>query len=446
VRYGGSSRADAESRLTDEYGLDERAARNLLDYLAEQREPPARCPTDRDITIERFRDELGDWRVCILTPFGARVHAPWAIALRAIVSDRVGYEVQTVWSDDGIVLTIADGDVPPDAALLVPAADELDERIIAELPRSPVFATEFRENAARALLMPRRRPGQRTPLFAQRLRAQQLMGIALQYPSFPIVIETFRSCLQDVFDVPALRDRAAQRRVRRDPRARCRDRGRVAVRALPRLRVRGRVHVRGRLAVGGTPRAGAVGGHQLLRELLGEADLRELLDAGIIADVEDSLQRRTAGRRLRDADDVHDALRQLGDLTLDEVRERAGRCGSGALAEGAENGARVRCACGCALGRDAWIAAEDAGLYRDALGTAPPPGWPASSWSRWSARRDAAAPLVPDARPFATTDVAARFGIVPAQADLLLQRLAAEDRLLHGAFRPGGTDDRVVRS
>ncbi|HSJ07269.1 MAG TPA: DEAD/DEAH box helicase, partial [Longimicrobiales bacterium] len=186
----GMKRKAAEKALAQEYGLDERAARNLLDYLDEQRAATGTLPTDRDITVERFRDELGDWRICILTPFGSRVHAPWALALRAIVSERVGYDVQAVWSDDGIVLTIADGDEPPDAGLLIPDADELEDRVLHELPRSPIFAAEFRENAARALLLPRRRPGQRTPLFAQRLRAQKLMAIALEYPSFPVVVET----------------------------------------------------------------------------------------------------------------------------------------------------------------------------------------------------------------------------------------------------------------
>jgi ATP-dependent Lhr-like helicase len=172
---GAMPRSDADATLRAEYGLDERAARNLLDYLDEQRDATGGLPTDRDITVERFRDELGDWRVCILTPVGARVHAPWALALRALVSERVGYDVQAVWSDDGIVLTIADGDEPPDAALLVPDPDELEERLLLELPRSPIFAAEFRENAARALLLPRRRPGQRSPVCAQRLRAQKLM-------------------------------------------------------------------------------------------------------------------------------------------------------------------------------------------------------------------------------------------------------------------------------
>jgi ATP-dependent helicase Lhr and Lhr-like helicase len=457
---GALPREEAEARLTGEYGLDERAARNLLDYLDEQRGATGTLPTDRDITIERFRDELGDWRVCILTPFGARVHAPWAIALRAIVSDRVGYEVQTVWSDDGIVLTIADGDEPPDATLLVPDADELEDRILAELPRTPIFAAEFRENAARALLIPRRRPGQRTPLFAQRLRAQQLMGIALQYPSFPIVIETFRSCLQDVFDVPALR--AVLRAV---------ESGEVRVHdvetagASPFARSLVFAYVAAYMYEGDSPaaerRAQALSVDlKLLRELLGEADLRELLDAAILDEVEAMLQRRSEGRRIRDADDLHDALRQLGDLTLEEVQERAavasdearsgevveagdtGEAASAASAhaadwlrvlESARRAVRVRVA-----GRDAWIAAEDAGLYRDALGVAPPGGVasvflepverPVESLFRRYARTHG---------PFATADVAARFGVVPAQAEVVLRQLVADDRLLEGAFRPG---------
>jgi ATP-dependent helicase Lhr and Lhr-like helicase len=434
----GLSRPAAETRLTGDFGLDERAARNLLDYLDEQREATGTLPTDRDITIERFRDELGDWRVCILTPFGSRVHAPWAIALRAIVSDRVGYEVQTVWSDDGIVLTIADGDEPPDAALLVPDAEELDDRIIAELPRSPIFASEFRENAARALLMPRRRPGQRTPLFAQRLRAQQLMGIALQYPSFPIVIETFRSCLQDVFDVPALRE--VLRSV---------ESGEIRVHdvetagASPFARSLVFAYVAAYMYEGDSPaaerRAQALSvDMKLLRELLGEANLRELLDAGIIAEVEDMLQRRTEGRRIRDADDLHDALRQLGDLTVDEVRERATDDPEPWLRAlgSARRAVHVRVA-----GRDAWIAIEDAGLYRDALGTAPPAGVASvfletvqqpveALLRRWSRTHG----------PYPTRDVAERYGIVPAQAEMLLQRLAGEELLLHGAFRPGGSE------
>lgn len=435
-RLAALSRPAAETELGSDYGLDERAARNLLDHLEEQREATGTLPTDRDITIERFRDELGDWRICILTPFGARVHAPWALALRAMVSDRVGYDVQAVWSDDGIVLTIADGDEPPDARLLVPDAEELEERLLHELPRSPIFASEFRENAARALLLPRRRPGQRTPLFAQRLRAQKLMAIALEYPSFPIIIETYRSCLQDVFDVPALRE--VLRGV---------DSGEIRVHdvetasASPFARSLVFAYVAAYLYEGDSPaaerRAQALSVDvRLLREILGEADLRELLDSDVIEEVESALQRLTEGRRIRHADDLHDALRQLGDLSEAEIAARSTDDPGSWLRELADSrrAVRVRVAA-----REVWIAVEDAALYRDALGTSPPAGLPSvflepvehpveTLLLRWARMHG----------PFTATEVARRFGLVNAQADVLLQRLAAEERLLHGEFRPGG--------
>jgi ATP-dependent helicase Lhr and Lhr-like helicase len=427
---------DADSALREQYGLDERAARNLLEHLEEQRSVTGTLPTDRDITIERFRDELGDWRVCILTPFGARVHAPWALALRAIVSDRVGYDVQAVWSDDGIVLTIADGDEPPDASLLVPHPDDVEERLLLELPRSPVFAAEFRENSARALLLPRRRPGQRTPLFAQRLRAQKLMEIALQYPSFPMVVETFRSCMQDVFDVPALRDvlRAVEA-------------GEIRIHdvetasASPFARSLVFAYVAAYLYEGDSPaaerRAQALSVDvKLLRELLGEANLRDLLDADVIAEVEAALQRKADGRRARHADDLHDMLRQLGDLTDTEIGERSDADVVNMLRDltDSRRAARVRVA-----GRDAWIAVEDAGLYRDALGTSPPSG--IASVFLESVEQPVDALLMRWARthgPFTTAAVAERYGLVPAQAEMLLQRLAADGRLLQGEFTPGG--------
>ena len=449
-------RGEAETALREDYQLDARAAGNLLDYLEEQRDAAGGLPTDRDITVERFRDELGDWRVCILTPFGARVHAPWALALRAMVSERVGYDVQAVWSDDGIVLTVADGDEPPDASMLVPDPDELEERLLLELPRSPIFAAEFRENAARALLLPRRRPGQRTPLFAQRLRAQKLMEIALEYPSFPIVIETFRSCMQDVFDVPALRDvlRAVEA-------------GTVRIHdvetagASPFARSLVFAYVASYMYEGDSPaaerRAQALSVDvKLLREILGEADLRELLDADIIEQVEAALQRRIEGRRARHADDLHDMLRQLGDLTEEEIALRTepapAAVADAAVADHAQSSrgdpapllrelqssrraARVRVA-----GRDTWIAVEDVALYRDALGVAPPAG--IASVFLEPVEQPVDALLMRWARthaPFTTEAVALRYGLIPAQAAMLLQRLTAAGKLLHGEFTPGGS-------
>ena len=430
------SEREATEVLQREYQLDENAAKNLINFLGEQRAATGTLPTDRDITIERFRDELGDWRVCILTPFGARVHAPWAVALRGSVSERLGYDVQTVWSDDGIVLTIADGDEPPAAELLVPHPDEVEPHVMEGLPRSPLFAAQFRENAARALLLPRRRPGQRTPLFAQRLRANKLLAIALEYPSFPIVMETMRSTLTDVFDVPALRD--VLRQV---------ESGEVRVHevetavASPFARSLVFAYVAEYLYEGDSPaaerKAQALSVDiKLLRELLGEADLRELLDTRVIAHVEEELQRLAEGRRARDPDEAHDLLRWLGDLTADEVAER---CVEEvdvprvlATLQGERRIARVR-----VRGRDSWIAVEDAGLYRDALGVPPPQGV-ASVFleevpdavtvllARWARTHG----------PFTTGAISERFGLTPAQARLGLERLEQQERLLRGEFRP----------
>ena len=451
-RIAGLEESAARTRLEAEYGLDGRAANNLVQYLADQRTATGVLPTDRDIVIERFRDELGDWRICVLTPFGARVHAPWALALRSLISERVGYDVQAVWSDDGIVLTLADGDDPPDTASLVPDPEEVEERIITELARSPLFASQFRENAARALLLPRRRPGQRTPLFAQRLRAQKLMSIALRYPAFPIVMETYRACLQDVFDMPALREvlNAAVS-------------GEVRVHdvetatASPFARSLVFAYVAAYLYEGDSPaaerRAQALSlDLSLLRELLGEVDLRDLLDADLVDEVEAQLQRRAPLRRARNADELHDVLRHVGDLSLEELGERS-ESDPAEWLEVLRTSRRafpVRVA-----GREVWLAVEDVALYRDALGTAPPQGVPAAYLA--SEEKPVEMLLLRWARthgPFTAGEVARRFGMVPAQVRLLLQGLlrndgrgfvsrqsvkasAQEQRLLRGEFRPG---------
>ena len=441
--------AEVAAWLTAEYGLDEWAASNLVGYVADQEWATGTLPTDRDITIERFRDELGDWRVCILTPFGSRIHAPWALAIRGLVSERVGYDVQAVWSDDGIVLTLAAGDEPPELDMLIPDAEELEDRVVEELAASPLFASQFRENAARALLLPRRRPGQRTPLFAQRLRAQKLMGVAMQYPSFPIVMETYRSSLQDVFDVPALKDvlkRVETREVRVHEVE--------TASASPFARSLVYAYVAAYLYEGDTPaaerRAQALSVDMaLLRELLGEADLRELLDGEVIREVEDALQRRSAGRRIHHADALHDALRELGDLTDEELRARTDADGresgepSASWLPGLQSArriARVRVA-----GRDAWIAIEDVGLYRDALGVAPPAGV-ASAYlepvedpveqllSRYARTHG----------PFTAAEVAERFGLTAAQVRSLLKTVADRDRLVRGEFRPDAEGEEWV--
>jgi ATP-dependent Lhr-like helicase len=203
---GAKGRTRATERLREHHDLDELAAENLLAYLDEEREVVGALPTDKRIVVERFRDELGDWRLCILSPFGARVHAPWSLALETRIRERLGLEVQTIWSDDGIAIRLPEGEVDGIDALLFPDPEEIEDLVVSQVGSSALFASRFRENAARALLLPRRRPGTRTPLWQQRQRAADLLQVASRYGSFPILVETYRECLSDVFDLPALRE------------------------------------------------------------------------------------------------------------------------------------------------------------------------------------------------------------------------------------------------
>src|SRR5213079_1389396 len=194
------------AELAGEYDLDERAARNLVAYLREQRDATRVVPSDRTIVVERFRDEIGDWRVCVLSPFGGRVHAAWGLALGARIRDELGLEADAIWSDDGIIVHLPDADEPPGQELVLVDPDELEELVVRELSGSALFGARFRENAARSLLLPRAYPGKRTPLWQQRLKAQSLLEVARRYGQFPVVLETYRECLRDVFDLPGLQE------------------------------------------------------------------------------------------------------------------------------------------------------------------------------------------------------------------------------------------------
>ena len=416
----------AEAVLRSEYHLDVRAARNLVTFLREQEAATGVVPSDRSIVVERFRDEIGDWRVCVLTPFGGRVHAPWAMALAARLRDSLGIDAQSIWSDDGIALHFPDADVPPPASDLMLEPGDIEELVIAELGQSALFGSRFRENASRALLIPRRRPGQRTPLWQQRLKAQNLLQVARRYPQFPIVLETYRECLQDVFDLPALRG------ILKGIQTRELDLVEVeTASASPFASSLLFDYVATYMYEDDTPpeerRAQALSlDRGLLRELMGVEELRELLDLGAIEQVESSLLLTP-----RNADELHDLLRRAGPLVEGEYDRGF-----------AETLLRERRAIRVRLGEVEPLAAvEDAGLVRDAFGAVPPGGVP-----------NVFLEPVPDALaavlrryarthgPFTTAEVAARFGLELAVAETELETLERDETLVRGELRPGGTE------
>jgi ATP-dependent Lhr-like helicase len=416
-------------------GLDDWGAANLLAYLRDQREATGQLPDDRTVLVERFHDELGDWRLVVHSPFGAPVNAPWALAITARLRERYGLEVQSMHSDDGIVLRLPDTDAePPSADLAVFDPDEIEAIVTAELGGSAVFASRFRECAARSLLLPRRDPQRRTPLWQQRQRANQLLQVASEYGDFPVTLEAMRECLQDVFDVPGLaglmRDLAGRaiRLVEVETRE-----------ASPFARSLLFGYVGMFLYEGDAPlaerRAQALSlDSALLAELLGSTDLRELLDADAIATVEAELQRLAPDRHARGIDSVHDLLRGVGDPSTAEALARGATAHDLASLEAERRAIRVRIA-----GEERWLAIEDSGRVRDALGAALPVGVPETFTEPV---RDPLGDLVARfARthgPFQVPDVAARLGLGPAVVGTTLERLRVAGRVLQGEFRPGG--------
>ncbi|MBD0289876.1 MAG: DEAD/DEAH box helicase [Thermoleophilia bacterium] len=418
--------AAAVAFLREDHALDELAARNLLTFLRDQEAATGTVPSDRTVVVERFRDEIGDWRVCILTPFGGRVHAPWSLALAARLRDALGLEVNAIWSDDGIALHLPDADAPPTTDELLVRPEELEEVVVSELGGTALFGARFRENASRALLIPRRRPGERTPLWQQRLKAQALLQVARRYPDFPVVLETYRECLQDVFDLPSLR------RLLADLEARRLDLVDVSTpTASPFAASLLFDYVATYMYEDDTPmaerRAQALAlDRDLLKELLGQEELRDLLDGDAVAQVEEELRGAP-----RSPDELHDLLLRRGDRRAGEydadlatplVQER--------------RAVLVRVA-----GDERLIAAEDAGRYRDALGAMPPAGLPDAFLEAGEAPLRAL--LVRFARgqgPFTTGDAAARFGLAGERMEEELRALEREGLLVRGELRPGGSE------
>ncbi|WP_329041077.1 DEAD/DEAH box helicase [Streptomyces sp. NBC_00178] len=462
---------DARLRLLAA-GLDAWAADNILAYLDEQRRACGHVPDDRTVLVERFRDELGDWRIVVHSPFGAQVHAPWALALSARLSERYGMDAQVMHADDGIVLRLPDADLmgldlldfdpaqsggsegsgardqgpafpgggydsdqPPVAAAdVVFDKGEISRLVTDQVGGSALFASRFRECAARALLLPRRSPGKRTPLWQQRQRASQLLQVASEFGSFPIVLEAVRECLQDVFDVPGLTELMGDLEARRV---------RLVEVTTPEPSPFARSLLFGYVAQflyeGDSPlaerRAAALSlDSHLLAELLGQAELRELLDADVLGELERELQWLTDDRKIKDAEGVADLLRVLGPLTEAELAERGAEPTWAPALETARRAIRVRIG-----GAPHWAAVEDAGRLRDALGTALPVGVPeAFTEPVKDPLGDLLARYARTHGPFTATQAAQRFGLGTAVTDGALQRLAASGRVVQGEFHPAG--------
>jgi ATP-dependent Lhr-like helicase len=427
----------ALARLVAEHDLDPGAAENLMQFLADQEAATGQLPDDRTIVIERVRDELGDWRVCVLTPFGSRIHIPWAMAVSARIRAAGGPEVETLWGDDGFVLRFPDTDEPPDSDWFLVESAEAMQLVLRQLGSTALFAGRFREAAGRALLLPRRRADQRSPLWQLRKRSYDLLSVASRYPSFPLLLEAYRECLRDVFDMPALIEilKEIEERKLRVHVVETRKPSPFAASLLF-------SYVANFVYDGDAPlaerRAQALTIDQdQLRELLGEADLRELLDPDAIAQVEEAAQCLPESHRARSADGIHDLCLRLGDLGRAEL---ALRVASPDLLESLPRLIRARRLLELNIaGAKRLIAAEDAARYRDALGIPLPPGLAVALLE------PVAHPVLELVRryarthgPFTLRECADRFALDPASVENALRHLAAEGRVLEGGFRPGG--------
>jgi ATP-dependent helicase Lhr and Lhr-like helicase len=443
---------DATTELVTKHALAEGAARNLLQYLRDQEAATGTVPDDHTIVVERYLDDMGDWRVCILSHFGARVHAPWGMAIGAMVRERNGDEPDILWTNDGIVVRFPGTAEPPPVDLLLPDPDTVSDLVQASLaiggggaraanlgaPTTALFAARFRENSARALLLPRRRPGQRAPLWQQRKRASDLLAVASRYEAFPMVLETYREILQDVFDMPGLVELLAAIRSRKlrvvtvDTRAPSPFAASLLFNYVANFMYEGDAPLAELRA-----QALTVDPSQL-RALLGEVELRELLDQDAVTDLELSLQHLVRERAARHADGVHELLLRLGDLTAEEIGARSAEQAavddwiSTLVTERRVLDVRI-------AGERRFIAAEDAGRYRDALGVGLPLGLPAAFLSN-----DDVDPLVSLLRryarthgPFVAGDPARRFGLAESPVVDALRRLAEAGTIVEGQFRPG---------
>jgi len=435
-------RAAAIDRLIRQHDLDPAAAENVLRYLDDQAAAGG-VPDDRTLVIERCLDELGDWRVCLLSPLGSRIHAPWAMAATAWIRQRTGLDVEVMWGDEGFVVRFPDVESAPDPTLLLPDADEVEALVLRQLGGTSLFAARFRETAARALLLPRRRPGARTPLWQQRKRASDLLAVASRFGSFPALLETYREVLRDHFDMPALVETLRK----------------VASRSLRLSTIDSRVpspfaasllfsYVANYIYDGDAPlaerRAQALSVDQAqLRELLGDAELRELLDPDAIAGLERQLQHLDEKYRVRTIDGLHDLLIRIGDLSVEEIAARSTLADTAGAVAQLERARRILPL--PIAGARRYVAVEDAARFRDALGVPLPPGLPESLLEPVrDPGGDLALRYARSHAPFPARQFAARYGLGVAIGESILFRLTEAGRLIEGEFCPGGNEREWV--
>jgi ATP-dependent Lhr-like helicase len=427
----------AFARLVEDHALAPNAAENLLRFLNDQQAATSRVPSDEDIVIERFRDELGDWRICVLSPYGSRVHAPWCMAVAASLREELEMEPETMWTDDGFVIRLPDSDRVLEPAELLPSSESIREKVMSQLASTALFAARFRENSARALLLPRRRPGIRTPLWQQRKRSADLLNVASRYPSFAILLETYRECIRDIFDLPALTE--ILRRI---------EDGKIRVTTVDSAKPSPFAatllfgYVANYIYDGDAPlaerRAQALSIDQSqLQDLLGDADYRELLDSSVLHEVENQLQLLGPEHAARHADAIHDLLLRLGDLNPAELRLRCESEEVFALVNSLVQSGRLLLV--VIAGELRYVAVEYAAQYCDALGVALPEGL-AATWLQQLAE-----PLIEllsrysrTNGPFTLDDLWQRYQLSKAIAEASLAELLRQGRLLEGGFRPGG--------
>lgn len=430
-------RPAAFAQLVELHSLDAAAAENLLRFLEEQTLATGRVPSDQDVVIEICRDELGDRRVCVLSPFGSKVHAPWCMAVTGKLRVERGIIVESMWNDDGFVLRIPDNDQPILKEQVVPAPAEFHDLVLRQLGSTSLLAAKFREAAGRALLLPKRRPGARAPLWQQRKKAADLLAVAARFSSFPILLEAYRECLRDAFDMPAAME-VLSAIERGEIKARLIESEKPSPFAASLLFT----YVANYIYDGDAPlaerRAQALSIDQSqLQDILGDTDFRELLDAAAVDEVEARLQSLEPNHQARHSDGLHDLLLRLGDLSEGEI---AARSESAAVAAtitelaAARRAIRIRIA-----GEARFIPVEYVSRYRDALGAPLPPGIaqvflasvadPLGEIVRRYARNHG---------PFTTQEMAQRYAAPAAAIEAVLRRMHGAGKLLQGEFRPRG--------